>query len=176
MRLFLAVNPGEKSRREILNIIDEMKAGTVRGNFTKPDNLHITLVFLGEIPPFRLEEIIDAMHQVNESPFSVRLSNVGNFSDTWWIGVEKSEPLWRLQRNLSDALSGKRFRIEKRPFKPHLTICRMPVFSAGFDIDALRAKVKPMVWDVDRFDLMLSERIDGQLKYSVLHSQPLKQR
>ena len=100
MRLFLAVNPGEKSRREILNIIDEMKAGTVRGNFTKPDNLHITLVFLGEIPPHRLEEIIGAMHQVNESPFSVRLSNVGNFSDTWWIGVEKSEPLWRLQRNL----------------------------------------------------------------------------
>ena len=174
MRLFLAVNPKESSRDRIIDIIDEMKAAGVRGNFTKPENLHITLVFLGEIPPGRVGDIIDAMRQVKEKPFTVRLSGIGNFSDTWWIGVEKSEPLWRLQKNLSEALSGKGFRFEKRAYRPNLTICRRPVFSDTFDINAIRSKVKPMVWDVDRFDLMLSERIDGQLKYSVLHSQTLE--
>lgn len=174
MRLFLAINPNDGLRSEIVNIIERMKSETERGNFTRPENLHITLIFLGETSPGRVGEVVDAMRQIKEKVFSIRLSNIGNFSDTWWIGVDKSEPLWRLQRNLSEVLSSKGFNTGKRPYRPHLTICRKPVFSEDFDRNAFRATIKPMVWDVDRFDLMLSERINGRMKYSVLHSQPLE--
>ena len=177
MRLFIAVNMDDILRSRITNIIDKLRTQTVRGNFTRPENLHITLTFLGEIVPERIGDITDIMRNAgkeNNRKLSLELSDVGRFNDTWWIGVKKNQPLWELQRTLSELLRHRGFNIEKRAFRPHLTICRKPVFTADFNEAAFRSDTNPMVkelvWEADRFDLMLSERIDGRMKYSVLHS------
>ncbi|MGI6039764.1 MAG: RNA 2',3'-cyclic phosphodiesterase [Clostridiales bacterium] len=180
MRLFISVNMKDTLRSRVVEIMNIMRAKTVRGNFTRPDNLHITLAFLGEIEPERIDDITRTMHQVGRDKrrkLSFELNDIGRFNDTWWIGVKRDQTLWDLQTALSNSLRKSGFHIDKRPFRPHLTICRKPVFSGDFDEAEFRADINPMlrglVWEADRFDLMLSERINGRLTYSVLHSTEL---
>ncbi len=167
-------------RMKIIEIIDKMRFKTTRGNFTRPENLHITLAFLGETEPERISDITEVMHEAgreNNKKLSLELRDVGRFNDTWWIGIKKDQSLWNLQGTLSESLRRSGFRIDRRAFRPHLTICRKPVFTADFDETAFRNDINPMledlVWDADKFELMLSERINGRMKYFVLHSTKL---
>ena len=49
MRLFIAINFDDSFKTGLLNIINTLKRNGIKGNFTLSDNLHLTLVFLGEI-------------------------------------------------------------------------------------------------------------------------------
>ena len=107
MRLFISVNMKDTLRSRVVEIMNIMRAKTVRGNFTRPDNLHITLAFLGEIEPERIDDITRTMHQVGRDKrrkLSFELNDIGRFNDTWWIGVKRDQTLWDLQTALSNSL------------------------------------------------------------------------
>jgi len=194
MRLFIAINFNEEVKNNICRIIEKMKEASVRGNFTRKENLHLTLVFLGEIPVHKVKAIERAMDNFRRNLSSANLTQIededhnswsnkhleisfsgyGNFSDALWIGIEKNDNLSKLQKQLSDDLASQGFRIEKREFRPHITLCRRAMLPDGFDRRAMAAAVGAvtgiMRMKADHFDLMLSERVDGRMVYTPIHT------
>ena len=95
MKLFMAVNFDEDIKLRIKTVQDKLKKETQRGKFSLPENLHLTLVFLGETAEDRLPEIKNAMEQTVCSdaapiyPFDLIFSCAGFFKrggkELWYL-------------------------------------------------------------------------------------------
>lgn len=174
MRLFLAVRFDTAVFNALTDRTDRLEKAAKSGNFTRPENLHLTLVFLGETG--RDAAVRRAMDSVQAAPFALRLGEFGRFSrpggEICWVGVKPCPPLTALQRTLSEALRSAGFSLESRAFRPHITLGRAVVFPRDFDFAALHAV--PAGMTVDRFSLMKSERINGRLTYTALYERKLQ--
>ena len=175
MRLFISVNFNETVKRLICACIDCLKDCSARGNFTRSENLHLTLVFIGETS--KVSEVKKAMEMVTAPPFELSLGGIGCFKrnggNVFWLGVRKSSSLFFLQRQLCSSLQKAGFSPEDREFRPHLTLGREVFLSDGFNRDDFEKRIPPMNLTVSGISLMKSERIRGLLTYTELFSKPL---
>jgi len=171
MRLFIAVNFSEDIKTNLYTTAMRLKDRARYGNFSRRENLHLTLVFIGETG--KLSDVKAAMDKVAFSPFEIEMSRLGRFKrsggDIYWVGVEKSDELSRIAGELSDNLRAAGFKIESREFKPHLTLAREVVMEDDFDMRDFSRSIKPMNFKVSRISLMKSERIAGKLTYSEVY-------
>ena len=166
MRLFIAINFNKDTMSKLFDICEWLKAGSEQGRFSDPENLHLTLAFLGECRMAQALSAKSAMDASRFSPFAVSIDRVGRFrrdgGDIWWAGVRESKPLTDLQRRLSDHLTAKGFTLDTRKFSPHITLGREVVTQ-------LQPKtLEPFGETVSAVELMKSERIQGKLVYSQL--------
>ena len=170
MRLFIAINFDRQTKANLVNVQNHLREyGS--GNFTREDNLHLTLAFLGEISPDRLDTIKAVMDRISVPQLKLTFSEIGCFrndSELWWIGTEKNEKLLQLQRELSDGLKSEGFKLESRKFSPHITLARKMHAEM---IDREKVLGMPFATETDAISLMLSERVDGKLVYTELHRQ-----
>ncbi len=138
MRLFIAVELTEEIKDKIEEQINRLKrmGGNIR--WVKRNALHITLKFLGEVAPGRVESIERAMDRAASkiSSFSLELRGCGRFPldsprpRVLWVGVEEPEEISRLQEILEDELLREGFQKETRAFHPHVTMGRVKGSSA----------------------------------------------
>lgn len=97
----------------------------------EPANIHITLVFLGEISKERVEMIQQEMAEVKFKPFEVELKGAGAFPslnriNVIWIGIQKGEKeLSEIFSQLESRLRKTGFQLDNRGFSPHITIARV---------------------------------------------------
>ena len=151
MRLFLAIEFNE----EILAALEETQAllekRGLRGRYAPPENLHLTLAFIGEYPdPDRVLEVMDT---VDFSPFPLTLEGFGRFGDLWWAGLAPSEPLNALVRRLRRALAENNIPFDRKRFSPHITLVR----KGTFDGKPPAVTVPRAEMTADRFVLMRSD-------------------
>jgi len=168
MRLFVAINFSPETRSGLLALRDELRSRSEAGNFTVPENIHLTLVFLGECDIKEVGVIQSAMDAVNLAEFQLNIDRLGRFKrpdgDIWWAGVQESKPLMQLQKDISIKLGDAGFAQEKRKYSPHITLARR-VASA-----ATPWPITPFGETVSSIELMISERINGKLTYSAMYS------
>lgn len=161
MRLFTAVELDDYAVSSVMKTVSELKKAGCTGNFSKKENLHITLNFIGETNDPKKAR--DCLRSVEFTPFDIRLSGIGSFrregGDILWMGIDKCPPLGALQRRCTRALSGAGFVLENRPYSPHITLARRAV------IPSYLPDAEPVVFKVKRFVLMESLRLGGQLIY-----------
>ncbi|MCL2438823.1 MAG: RNA 2',3'-cyclic phosphodiesterase [Coriobacteriia bacterium] len=178
MRLFISINLDDEVRGDIAAVSDELRRRSAKGTFTLPENLHITLAFLGESDQSQLESAIEVMNAVDCDAFELRLEGIGRFrkhgggrGDIWWAGVRKSEELLRLQKELTTELRLAGFDLEKRSYKPHVTIGRQIILKDHIDPGGLiGVSVRQ---PVESIELMQSERIADRLTYTSLYTSTL---
>ena len=135
MRAFIAVDISEEARRLVAERINFLRArfSDLRVGWDKPEKLHLTLKFLGEIPPEKLPQVIAAVENAAKEiePFSLVLEGAGAFpprsaARVLWLGVnDESQNLSELQKRLETETEQIGFERERRAFKPHLTIARL---------------------------------------------------
>ncbi|ARE41068.1 2'-5' RNA ligase [Rhodovulum sp. P5] len=93
---------------------------------TPEDNLHLTLVFLGDVPEVSLEEVHLAFSAIRAAPFELVLSGMGVFGGRKprlvYAGVDHSDPLIHLQAKLDRAARSAGIEVERRRFTPHVTL------------------------------------------------------
>lgn len=132
IRCFVAVDvddPALASR--IVEIQGQIKASRARLKLVEPQNLHITLRFIGEVAEPLAGEIADALRGVDFDIFKLKLAGVGAFPTrrrprVVWIGVgEGQEELAELSRRINEALARLRMPKPRESFVPHLTIARV---------------------------------------------------
>lgn len=176
MRLFIAINFNEEIKDHLATAIKGLKDGSLRGNFTKRENLHLTLVFIGESS--RVNEITAAMDKADEKAFEITLGRLGKFKrnggDIYWAGVDKTSSLTGIYNKLYEGLKACGFELESREYKPHLTLGREVVLKSSFDEKAFELTVPQMKMTVNKISLMKSERIDGKLTYTSIYDKELK--
>ena len=170
MRLFIAINFPNEIKAAIAKIRDRVKEAAFRGNFTLDENLHQTLVFLGECDARQADAIKVVMDETVFSEFTLTLDKVGCFKRNggaiWWIGLQENESLSALQADLTGRLSQKDFILENRKYTPHVTIGREVKMRTGF----VQPKVPQAEFNVTNIELMKSERINDKLVYTQVYS------
>jgi 2'-5' RNA ligase len=145
MRCFIAIDIDEKIRKAIANVQKQLdgkvdiKKGDVK--WVEPENIHLTLKFLGEIKDEQAAEVCDITKQVAEAyqNFTIDIESVGSFggrsAKVVWVGVTKgAEELLILQKDLENQLSQAGYPPEEREFSAHLTVCRVKNLKAGFKL------------------------------------------
>lgn len=97
----------------------------------KPENIHITLRFLGNVSPSMIDLIHEEMKKVPFAPFNVEIRGLGAFPTmkyvrVVWAGIKKgAEELKTIFNQLEPRLRGLGFRPDPKGFSPHLTIARV---------------------------------------------------
>jgi RNA 2',3'-cyclic 3'-phosphodiesterase len=178
MRLFIAIHCNAKTKDELVALQNRIREYAGRGNFTSYDNLHLTLVFLGEVHPSRIPAIKECMENLASAPFDIIYHTLGYYrrggKDLWWVGLRKNKELLDLRRNLVNLLSEEGFSIEKRAYSPHLTLAREVEIREMQDKLLLEGSVKPFTSHVDSISLMKSERLHGILTYTEVYAKQLE--
>lgn len=170
MRLFYAVNFSDTVKKQLVDIQNTLKDHAVKGNFTLPDNLHLTLAFIGEVVQNKSGPLRQIAETYQMTPFELHLQGLGRFrrdgDDILWMGIEENKSLLATYNKLSGLLADRGFEIEKRKFTPHLTLAREARLHPEFDLSAYSQRISPIVTCVEKVSLMKSERIQGRLTYS----------
>ena len=133
MRLFVALEIGSAAQARVSEE-QERLAASMRGaslRWVKREQLHLTLVFIGEVPDERATRIVEAMRvPLMHPPFTFALGGIGAFPPrgaprALWIGVKTgADSIVRVQAEVADRLGALGVEREPRPFSPHLTVAR----------------------------------------------------
>ncbi len=185
MRLFFAVPIPEEIVARVAEAQAELRAavGDDGVRWTRPEQFHYTLRFLGEQPPPRAAKALQTALTAREKqePFTVALGGVGAFPNdrrpgTLWVGASVGvERLVALASTLDRLLVKEGFARENRPFKAHLTLARIKSY-AGETAAAKALRTADVgelgAFTVDRFVLMQSTLKPSGSAYQVLEEFP----
>lgn len=175
MRLFIAINFDQPVKDILVESIQNLKQHSKSGNFTHRENLHLTLVFIGETT--KLDIIKKAMDKVDADKFILDISDFGSFKrnggDIYWIGVEKNNTLLSIFNQLYKLISDYGFKIDNREYNPHLTFGREVILEDSFNIDEFINSLPKIQTQVKKISLMKSERINGKLTYTEIYKKDL---
>ncbi|MBY6205758.1 RNA 2',3'-cyclic phosphodiesterase [Halomonas denitrificans] len=166
-RLFFALWPDPSLRSVLVQHGNRLDAGSGR---RVPDaNLHLTLVFLGDVPADRIDalETLAGTVAATHRPFTLVLDRYGTFdrARVAWLGGPAVEAGNRLVEDLAAGARDCGLDVERRSWRPHVTLRRR--IEAAPDGPA----PAPIAWRVR--DFVLVESIRGR-PYQVLRSWPLE--
>ncbi|MCL2547783.1 MAG: RNA 2',3'-cyclic phosphodiesterase [Symbiobacteriaceae bacterium] len=170
MRLFYALNFSPRTCSRLISLRDELKIASYQGSFTLDDNLHLTLVFLGECDQRKTATAINLLAELDCAAQTICFDRVGCFrradGDIWWAGVRESKALNELYREMVKQLSQTGFQVESRRYMPHITLGREIICAIQ------PHAIDPFYEQVTSLELMKSERRQGVLTYTPIHSKP----
>ncbi len=170
MRVFVAVFPPPEIRRALVGAARELPVvGEVR--WARPENVHLTLKFLGDLSEEDLAPVAEALEPVGSrhEPFEAELSGFGAFPSArrariLWAGIGAgSEPLRDLARDVEASLEPLGFEREDRAYMPHLTLGR----ARGRPVSLEAFETPPLGFRVRNVDLVESV-LGGRATYSTL--------
>lgn len=169
-RLFFALWPGEGLRRTLAaRVAAVVPPGT--GRAQRPDQLHLTLEFMGAVPADRLPAVHEAAAEVRAEPFELVLDSL-----EYWrrpqvlclVAREVPPALAALVQALRAGLAARGFDAERRPYRAHLTLAR----KVGRPPDLTTAD--PVRWAATDFALVESITERAGSIYRSLETWPLK--
>lgn len=185
MRLFLAINLPAEVRREITAATASLRECIPDLSWVREPQLHLTLKFLDEQPPERLEDIKMALATVaarHREPLVV-VGGVGAFPNfrrarVVWMGVSPEPRLELLHHDIEVTFESLGFEVDGRPFRPHLTLARVRRRCEEDQLRALARQARRTEYSTDfvvhSIDLMQSELGPGGSSYSTLVSAALR--
>lgn len=168
-RMFLALWPSEEVRRALWEASGKLHK-VWSGRRTKPDTLHMTLVFLGDVELARLDELRNVAASMDTHRFSLNLNHAScwRHNKVGFLSPQESPPeLLQLVYGLEDNLEAAKFAFDERPYKPHLTLLRNTRCTTQVPLEPIR-------WDIEEFVLAGSSTTDHGPSYQLLGRWPLK--
>src|SRR5690554_1980798 len=121
MRLFIGIKLSEAAINRIKKL---QKTINVEGRFTNPNNLHLTLVFLGEVNEKKRNVVEKILEAIDFPNFKIESDRIQMLRDIIVLRIKDNETLNNLQSDLVDKLIDQGFKIEKRKYRPHITLVR----------------------------------------------------
>lgn len=159
-RLFFALYPPQRTRDRVRYLLQQVHSRQLRK--VAPLNYHLTLSFLGMVDEERFPCLCDTASKVSFESFELSLDQMGSFSRArvLWIGPSSTPAQLRtLQEELESALRDCGHQPEKRTYHPHLTLARK------FKGSVPSGDIRPVPWQVDGFQLMVSESTPSGVRY-----------
>ena len=175
MRLFIAITLESAIKDRLCTMAKALAESSLSGSFTRRENMHLTLVFIGETT--RLSAVKAAVDSVVAPPFSLMIGGIGRFrrndGDIWWTGVRKDPTLLDVYRQLRASLTERGFRIDEKEYTPHLTLGRGIRLRPDFDRAAFASRIPVLEMPVHKISLMKSEFVGGRVSYTELYAKAL---
>ena len=147
IRTFIGVAIAEPVREQLVSLQETLRAAAKQVKWVEPQNLHLTLKFLGEVDETELYAVCKSTQQAvaESAPFSMHVAGVGAFPNARrprviWSGIrDGADELTFLHDLLEEEFRAQGYPREDRAFTPHLTLGRMrqpkptPELAAAFD-------------------------------------------
>ncbi len=178
IRSFIAINITETLRAEFSEIISVLKKSGSDMKWVRPENLHLTLKFLGNVEIQKLEAIKTGLKNAlsGNTSFDISFEGIGCFPNfrkprVIWIGIKAAPDLQNIYRDVENALFPLGIDKEKRSFSPHLTLGR---FNSTKRLQVLTDIMTPFrdkkfgAMRVNKISLMKSELLKEGARYSVI--------
>lgn len=130
MRLFVALEIPTDVRENLAAMAQALRAISKEPRWVRPENLHVTLKFLAEVPETKLEAVRAALGQIrSEQPVKLEFRGMGFFPNerhprVFWAGIKASTNLKKLAEDIEGEMEKLGISREQRPFSPHLTLAR----------------------------------------------------
>lgn len=186
MRAFIAIELPPAVRTELADLQQRLQRTGLKARWVRPENIHLTLKFLGEIDPQNAAQISAAVKRAAEKhiPFTLTVSGIGVFphirkARVMWAGLSGGvTELINLHKDLDAALVACGLEPEKRSFRGHLTLAR---FRDRVNPDKLETALKDSGrarmghWTVADLVLFQSDLRPAGPIYSRLAAHPLGQ-
>ena len=184
LRTFIAIELPPDVRARVAQHIKQLRRQLpdVRASWSREDNLHLTLKFLGNVPVADIPKVSDAVERATKtvSSFQLTFSGCGAFPprgrpSVLWIGAQ-GFGLQALHAALEQELSDQGFPRESRPFHPHLTVARLRHSQDAQPLAELHQNLgfTPIALDVLEVAVFRSELLREGSRHTVLsrHSLP----
>jgi 2'-5' RNA ligase len=130
VRLFVALDLPDQVRHAITELIAKLQPKSRTARWIRPENLHVTLKFIGHVGNEKLDPIQNALSSIHSAqPVEIHFRGMGFFPNehrprAFWCGIAASSNLAELAANIDRALAPLGVEAETRPFTPHLTLAR----------------------------------------------------
>lgn len=177
MRTFIAINFTQDIKNRLISVERDLKQMSQKGRFTSKDNLHLTLVFLGEIAEDRAKLAQLCVKNITATSFEMTVNRIGCFKrsdgDIYWAGIETNQILNSIYEQLYKNLNSYDFYIRDTEYIPHLTLARDYILKDDADIEEYKKNFEKISIKVDNIQLMKSEVIDKKLTYTALYTKTL---
>ena len=126
MRLFVAIALPDSLRQRLA----ALGGGVPGARWLTPDQMHLTLRFIGEVDGDGFDAVRTALTAVRAEPFDLSLDGLGHFGDSrriraLWAGIADQPALDHLQRQIESVMVRAGFEPEARKFRPHVTLARL---------------------------------------------------
>lgn len=127
MRIFIGIALDPEIRARIERFLNGVEGFAPEARWVRPESLHITLKFIGEQSPERVEAITERLRRIESGTFEIRTAGYGFFPTAkaprvFWIGIQGQ--LSALAESIDMATAELGIPREDRPFSPHLTLAR----------------------------------------------------
>jgi 2'-5' RNA ligase len=169
MRIFIAYSIDEQTKKTISEIQEQLRPIYQNGRFKQPQNMHMTLKFVGEVTVDQFDRLVFEINQIMKeySSLTVDLDQLGFFGNTTkkhtvWIGCQPHSSMINLSSALTQCAITAGISVSDTPFVPHITLAQH-----GILLDDL-PKVDSIQVRFDQVCIFLSSRIEGELIYQPL--------
>ena len=162
MRLFIAIQLSDDIRNSLSAVQTYLRDHGVRGNYTKIENLHLTLAFIGEYSD--PGSVLEVMRSVPFSPFQMRIEGFGSFGDLYWCGIGENDTLLSYVKRLRRALAGNDIPFDRKKFSPHITLIRKAEYNRRRGFPGVT--VPDVSMQVSGVSLMRSDRTKSGMVYT----------
>jgi 2'-5' RNA ligase len=170
-RMFLALWPDPDLRAALAARAAWLRQ-SMAGRWTRPENLHVTLVFLGDVDAERRETVRRIAGEIEASGFCLVFDQAQFWPRNGIVALAPAATppaLTELAGCLSERLRAEGFALERRSFRPHLTLARK-----GSATETRIALPEPVVWDAAEFCLVESRSGPEGSDYRVAATWPLR--
>jgi len=133
MRAFIAIDLPEALHAALAEAQQNFRSAASNARWTRPEGIHLTLKFLGEISDAQTKQVVEALTQIGSfEPFSVEVKGFGFFPQAqrprvFWAGVMAPPALAQLAAQVQNRMEKIGFEREDCAFSPHLTLARFQV-------------------------------------------------
>ncbi|HET7213449.1 MAG TPA: RNA 2',3'-cyclic phosphodiesterase [Terriglobia bacterium] len=174
MRAFIAIELPESIREALRREQARFRQVCPDARWTRPEGIHLTLKFLGEISAPQEAEVKNTLSRMERfEKFTVRVQGFGFFPSAkrprvFWAGLDAPPELAQMAAQVENALAPLGFPPENRDFKPHLTLARFKVPRPQPRIEALLAVQSSSLlgsFEVSEFFLWESRLLPGGAEY-----------
>jgi 2'-5' RNA ligase len=176
-RVFIAINLPQEIKDELGREIIKLKKENSRAHikWVEPENLHLTLHFLGSLDDEKIKQVIEEAQKIvsKYSAFEMSLGIIGCFPDPkrprviFVEAIESRGVVRQIHAELKSMLQKLGIETDTRPWQSHITLGRVKIPSAcrGLDIN-----ISPSSFSIESVDLMESELLPQGPRYSIIKS------
>ncbi|WP_180954682.1 RNA 2',3'-cyclic phosphodiesterase [Bacillus sp. V5-8f] len=144
---FFALTLPDETKEYIYDMTEEIRTDFPFKKWLHKADYHITLAFLGNAVDDMRKKSMELVKKSlsDEGPFSLSVHRIATFGEQHsprilWTGVTGEERLFQIQQKVYDACLQAGFSLDKKPFKPHITIARKYIGDRSFDLEELQVK------------------------------------
>ncbi len=168
-RLFLAIWPDQQTRHELEKIIENLDS--LEQKKVKPENLHATLVFIGSVEESMVPAIKQSLSGISVKAFTVVFDELCYWRKPKVLCLTSSFPpeeMMRLAEAINTSISDFDFKLDTRPYRPHVTLARKARYKPQLEFPPVR-------WHANSFCLVESVTRPEGVCYQVIYTWPFEE-